>query len=304
MTEDQVKEMAAELRPKAPPPPLFRKLPTPRNDSSGSATEPAPSLFAQAPATTAVTALSPPAPASPVRAAANSRGRLEPIAADRHVLRVTVDGAFVADLQVVRQALSHKMPGAALEAVLHECIRTTLRQIEKRRQGAGRKKTAETPPPGSTFVPAPVRKEVCERDEGQCTFVSEGGRRCSSRHQLEFHHLLAVALGGLSTTDNVCLRCRAHNRYAAEQDFGQEHVAGKIASRREQRREGSAALDAERARRSNLPHRARDGNDGGTSHGDGRRVPAESATASAGQKVPTPRNDSSGSGPEQPSLLW
>jgi 5-methylcytosine-specific restriction endonuclease McrA len=120
--------------------------------------------------------------------------------------------------------------------VLHECIRTTLKQIEKRRQGAGRKKTAETPPPGSTYVPAPVRKEVWERDGGQCTFVSESGRRCSSRHQLEFHHLLAVAYGGLSTAANVCLRCRGHNRYAAEQDFGQEHVAGKIASRRERGR--------------------------------------------------------------------
>jgi hypothetical protein len=45
------------------------------------------------------------------------------------VLRVTVSGAFVADLEAVRHALSHKLPAGGLEDVLHECLRVTLQSI-------------------------------------------------------------------------------------------------------------------------------------------------------------------------------
>jgi hypothetical protein len=243
MTENQVKELVVELRPKKALADLLQKLPTPRNDSSRPPAEPTPALLPQGEPPVVETAppLPPPVAAAPARVPTTPPGRVEPIAPDRHVLRVTVDSAFVADLQAVRDALSHKMPGAGLEAVLHECIRATLKQIEKRRQGTGSKQVVETPPPGTTYVPAPVRKEVWRRDEGRCTFVSKDGRRCCSRHQLEFHHLLAVANGGLSTVDNVTLRCKSHNRYAAEQDFGVEHVARKIARRREATAGGAEA---------------------------------------------------------------
>jgi len=74
------------------------------------------------------------------------------------------------------------------------------------------------------------------RDEGRCAFVGRGGRRRNSDHQVEMHHLDARALGGEATADNISLRCRQHNRYAAEQDFGRDHVAKKIAARRGGRR--------------------------------------------------------------------
>jgi hypothetical protein len=39
------------------------------------------------------------------------------------------------------------------------------------------------------------------------------------------------ARGGPPTTANLTLRCRAHNRHEAEQDFGREHIARKCAAR-------------------------------------------------------------------------
>lgn len=103
--EDQVRALVVELRPKAVPPDLLKKLPTPRNSSSGSGVElqvtpPAP---APAPAPTAAVPVAPPPVSRPA-------ARVEPIAPDRHVMRVTVCGAFVEDLQAVRKALSHKFP--------------------------------------------------------------------------------------------------------------------------------------------------------------------------------------------------
>src|SRR5688572_21143893 len=119
-TEDQVKELVAALRPQAAPSDLLRKLPTARNHTGGSGpeltaaapTEPASHLDARAAAPQAQpAALAPvtaprPAPTAPT-------ARLEPIAPGRHVLRVTVTGEFVADLELVRAGLSHLVPGGA-----------------------------------------------------------------------------------------------------------------------------------------------------------------------------------------------
>ncbi len=87
-----------------------------------------------------------------------SAARLEPIAPERHVLRVTVGPDFVADLEAVRQALSHKLPAGGLEEVLHECLRVTLAQVERRRFGVGRKSSANACEPHPAVPrPQPVR---------------------------------------------------------------------------------------------------------------------------------------------------
>jgi 5-methylcytosine-specific restriction endonuclease McrA len=269
-TEEQVKELVAALRPQAAPADLLRKLPDRRNDCSGSGPKPSiantiePALAPLPPPASALVAapgaspsveparapLPPPAsalvaapaarPWVAVRPDARSAARLEPIAPERHVLRVTVGSDFVADLEAVRQALSHKLPGGGLEEVLHECLRVTLAQVERRRFGADKKSSATEPPPGSRYVPVAVRKEVWKRDGGCCAFVGSTGRRCDSRHQVELHHLDPFAMGGRATAANLTLRCRVHNHHAAEQDYGAEHIARKVASHHARRDAGTA----------------------------------------------------------------
>ncbi|TMQ69919.1 MAG: HNH endonuclease, partial [Candidatus Eisenbacteria bacterium] len=69
-------------------------------------------------------------------------------------------------------------------------------------------------------MPALARRAVWQRDGGRCTFVSAKGHRCEARDHLEYDHVVPVARGGRATTDNLRLRCRAHNQYAAEREFG------------------------------------------------------------------------------------
>ena len=69
-------------------------------------------------------------------------------------------------------------------------------------------------------IPARTRREVFERDGGRCTFVDARGCRCSSNWRVEFHHRIPFARGGTHEPDNIELRCRAHNQYEAELDFG------------------------------------------------------------------------------------
>jgi hypothetical protein len=244
-TEEQVKELVASLRPRPAPADLLRRLPSPRNDSGGSG--PAPPAASDTIDTSAALApppvpLPPPisAPATPVQVTRARVARLEPIAPDRHVLRVTVSAEFVANLEAARQALSHKLPGGDLAEVLHEGLRAILANAERRRRGAGTKSSATMPPPGSRYVPAAVRDEVWRRDGGQCAFIGSTGHRCTSRHQLQVHHLHPFALGGPPLAANLALHCRVHNIHAAEQDYGAEHIARKVASHRARRDSGGA----------------------------------------------------------------
>ena len=80
-------------------------------------------------------------------------------------------------------------------------------------------------PSRSRYIPRSVRRQVYERDGGQCAYVSPNGNRCSEKSGLEYHHRKAFGLGGGSTAENLEVRCKCHNLLAAEQDFGAEKMA-------------------------------------------------------------------------------
>jgi len=84
----------------------------------------------------------------------------------------------------------------------------------------------------SRHIPAAVKRAVLKRDGMRCTYVDEFGERCCSTAGLEFHHKKPFALGGESTIDNTTLRCRPHNDYQAQIDFGAQHVRRRNATSR------------------------------------------------------------------------
>jgi hypothetical protein len=126
-TEDEVKVLAAALRPQPAPPDLLRRLP--RASAAGITT---PQLMLAVPVPEVGSAPEPQIQAQPVPI---RTAKLDPISETQHVLRVTVPQAFVDDLEAVRDALSHVIPDRKLEKVLHECIRRTLEQHARRRIG-------------------------------------------------------------------------------------------------------------------------------------------------------------------------
>jgi hypothetical protein len=90
-------------------------------------------------------------------------------------------------------------------------------------------------PAASSFDRA-TRRALLERDGLRCTWQSEDGVRCEARAWLEHDHVQPRARGGSSSTNNGRLLCRAHNRLAAGQEFGRQHVERAIAEQRAKRR--------------------------------------------------------------------
>jgi 5-methylcytosine-specific restriction endonuclease McrA len=169
------------------------------------------------------------------------RPKVAPVAPERYALQLTVGKGTYVKLQYAQALLGHQIPSGEVAEVLDRALDALIGQLEQRKFAATtrprpRQRRSSANP---RYIPAEVKRTVWERDGGQCTFVSEAGRRCPARKLLEFDHSEPVARGGRATVANVRLRCRPHNQYGAERTFG----TGFMSQKRQQAREA-----AERAR--------------------------------------------------------
>jgi 5-methylcytosine-specific restriction endonuclease McrA len=142
--------------------------------------------------------------------------------------------------------LRHQIPDGDLSKLFDRALDALLRDVR-------RTKFAESPcaretreprtdcGPASRHIPAAIKRAVVERDQGRCTFVARDGRRCGSRDALEFHHSEPFARARRHRAEGITLRCRAHNRHAAVQDYGADHMAR---FRRPERRGGATGPGA------------------------------------------------------------
>ena len=71
----------------------------------------------------------------------------------------------------------------------------------------------------------------------QCTFVSKSGARARSGGTSSWTTSKRGRWAGTNAAENLRVRCRAHNRVAAEEVFGKAHVAEQIDFR--QRKSGA-----------------------------------------------------------------
>ena len=213
-TKRKLDELIASLAPKPDVPTQIRKLPE--------RTQPVVSKPVSASAKPeSAPALSPAKPAPPQRRASCS----VPLAPSRFKVQFTADSQLRDKLERL-QALR---PGVDLVALIDDAVTEKLERIEARKFGKVRAprtsvEDADTSP-GSRDIAAAVRRVVDARDQRQCTFVSQNGRRCLARDHLEYHHDEPYALGGDRSPENIRLVCKSHNLYLAERDYGKEKMA-------------------------------------------------------------------------------
>ena len=228
-TKRELLVLVAEIVPKPDVPPSIRKLPerrkkkgqeppkkegpTPAADHRTSSTQSTPSGQN-----------SPPPETGPAPAAANKPPLVEPLAPSRYRIQFTASAEFHDKLQ----RLAALMPGADLASMMEAAVTEKLERLEAKRLGKvknPRKGLEETDTsPGVRGIPAPVRRFVWDRDQGQCTFEAADGRRCPERHGLQFHHDDPYGRGGDRSANNIRLLCRVHNLYMAEMDYGKDKM--------------------------------------------------------------------------------
>ena len=170
-----------------------------------------------------------------------------PLAPQRFLLQVLIEQDTHDTLRRVQELLSHSIPNGDLARVLDRALTVLKVQLESRKFAAAnksRERSRQKATLRARCVPARVRREVWERDQGQCTFVGENGHRCATRKFLEFDHVDPVARGGRATVDRMRLRCRAHNQHEAERVFG----AGFMKKKRDRARRADQGVNSAAAR--------------------------------------------------------
>ena len=203
MNQEQAQLLAVEVLPKPVPRDVCRAIPL--SLSGTGAAEIAKSV----PKETAGT---------PARTSAPPES-IQPLTPQLRRLGVTVSAEFMAELELVRDALSHPVPDGDFERVVRAGFKLLLEQ-DRKRKGLTEKPRPQKTAASGRSVPAAVKREVWKRDEGRCTTPMGDGQRCGATRKLEFDHHLEVALGGESTVEKVRLLCKTRNLMKAERNLG------------------------------------------------------------------------------------
>ncbi len=155
-------------------------------------------------------------------------------------IRFIADDALMEKLQSIRELDGHVQSNPSYLELFHRMADLTLKKLDPlsskkpaHKRAANDEAPKPTPPeerseensqnPRETSpatghsnprqIPAELKREVWRRDQGQCTYVSQDGKRCDSRFALEIDHKTPIAHGGRSTLANLQLLCRNHHRY-------------------------------------------------------------------------------------------
>jgi hypothetical protein len=214
-TKKQIDELVAELSPKPDVQATIRKLPEKQPKAKQKRIKLRPDGVPNP--------NPPPAPAKPTRA---KPGVVEPTAPSRYKIQFTASAELRDKLERLKALMRSSVPDGDLAAIIEEAVTEKLERLEAKRFAktkAPRKSVEESDTsPSSRYIPAAVKRAVCERDQYQCTFVTEDGRRCTERDRLEFHHHKPYGRGGDRSVENIQLMCHPHNEYLAELDYGKE----------------------------------------------------------------------------------
>jgi hypothetical protein len=221
----EIERLIAEISPKPDVPSSIRALPTrrlqglsgtPQETSAGESLEkdtPIGTLPAEHSARPVGGAVAP---------ARKQKSLATPLSPRRYKLQVTIGEEARDKLAELQDLLSHQIPDGDPARILERALDALLTETKKKKAAITDRprRNQEVGKSKGRAIPARTRREVFERDEGQCTFVDGEGRRCFSTWQVEFHHRIPYARGGTHDVGNIELRCRGHNQYEAELEYG------------------------------------------------------------------------------------
>ena len=208
----EVEALVASLHPRPDLAPAVRKLPSHTNE----APTPVMSLgaFEQPNAPLAARPLAPsPAP--------KPQSLVQPLAPERYKVQFTVSRLTHDKLRHAQDLLRHSIPNGDPAEIFDRALSLLVQDLERRKlaQVARPRPSPHSKPGRSRHIPASVRRDVWRRDGGRCAFRGNEGR-CGETAFLEFHHVEPYAAGGTCATNNIQLRCRAHNQFEAMLFFG------------------------------------------------------------------------------------
>jgi hypothetical protein len=217
--KDDAERVMAKWCPQPDMKPMVRQLPTP--------------TFTPRPLEPIALPLQPP-PAT-VQLPSPPPGKVKALSEKRYGAQFPMDEETFRLLEHVKQMTKHRGEAGSLENLMKRAIKLLHEEVEKERLGkVSRPQSHTRPMKDEGAISRSSKREVFARDGEQCTFRDPiTDRRCPSKTHLELDHIAPRSRGGKGTPENLRVRCRSHNRLAAEESFGALFIASKIAARQE-----------------------------------------------------------------------
>lgn len=193
-----VEEIVASLRPGPAVRSSVRELPVPKATSSAEPLREAQRLAPSIPASN--TSCSAPRDSQPQRCGPSA---VKPLAPERYKVQFTISRETHDRLREAQDLLRHRIPNGDVGAIFDRALALLLTELHRSRHGHTDRPRAQRPNGSrSRHIPAAVKREVWNRDEGRCAFVGTHGR-CTERGFLEYHHVVPYADDGPATAGNL-----------------------------------------------------------------------------------------------------
>lgn len=140
---------------------------------------------------------------------------VRPVAEGKTLVQFVADDELLGKLEKLKGLLAHQNYDGKYERLIELLADLALKKLDPETKEAP--PTLAVPLSQTRYIPVAVKLAVQKRDDVACTYVdAKSGRRCGSRHGLQYDHIRPYSEGGLSTVENLRLRCGAHNRYTFE----------------------------------------------------------------------------------------
>jgi hypothetical protein len=144
--------------------------------------------------------------------------KARPLSDQKTLIQFVADAELLEKLEQLKNLLAHQTDGSYRQ-LIEKLAELALKKLDPEKKPEKKNDAHLLPPlePSKTrFIPAAVKRAVWKRDGGSCTYTDpKTGKRCSSRHAIQYDHVHAYSLGGETSIQNLRLRCRAHNAYTA-----------------------------------------------------------------------------------------
>ncbi len=168
---------------------------------------------------------------SPAGELAELRGRVQPLSESRYAVQFTVSAELRDKMERGLDLMSHSNPQRLLSVMIDRALDLLVARLESQKHGStSRPRKSRGVRHGDTS--AATRREVHDRDGGQCTYVGPDGRRCTAKAFLQYDHTFARGRGGGGGPDNIAEMCFGHNQLRAEEEYGPQFIADKAAARK------------------------------------------------------------------------
>jgi hypothetical protein len=139
----------------------------------------------------------------------------------RHVIKMSVAPALIAQLDQVRDALSHSHPAASLETLLSERMRVTLAARARRtRAETDRPRDAIPAPAHSRHIRRPSAGRSGGATRGAAPLSATTGNAAARRTGCSSTTSTRSPRGGPTTVANIRLACAGHNDLFPRHDYG------------------------------------------------------------------------------------